>query len=122
MDRGIANTLEKLAKALAAIAGDIAQLKLDIAKLDARVAAIDIQVAGIHRRLDASPPQESDEGRGRDLDLEREVFGAFKAPRKLSTEKSKGQSQSVRKTPGHKRKPAKQSARRARSYSGEGRR
>jgi hypothetical protein len=90
MDRGIANTLEKLVMALEAIAGDIAQLKLDITKLDARIAAIDIQVAGIHRRLDASPPKESDEGPGRDLDLEREVFGAFKAPRKPSTKKEQG--------------------------------
>jgi hypothetical protein len=31
MDRGIANALEKLSKALAAVAHDIAQLKLDIA-------------------------------------------------------------------------------------------
>jgi hypothetical protein len=77
--------------------------------LDARVAAIDIHVAVIHGRLDASPLRESDEGSDRDLDLEREVFGASKALRKLATEKNKGQS-----PPGRKKKPVNRSAVRAR--------
>jgi hypothetical protein len=104
MDRGIASALEKLSKALAAVAHDIAQLKLDIAKLDARVAVIDTQVAAVHRRLDTPPARGGDNGRGRDLDLEREVFGAFKAPRKPTREK---------KTTAGSKKPAKRSAGRA---------
>ena len=112
MDRGTASAFEKLAKALAAIAHDTAQLKLDIAKLDARVVAIDAHVAAMNRRLDTPPLPESDAGRGRDLDLEREVFGAFKAPRMPSSEKRKGQ-QPPRKTASRK-KPAKRSAGRVR--------
>jgi hypothetical protein len=105
MGRGVAGALEKLSKALAAVAHDIAQLKLDIAKLDARVAAVDTQVAAMHRRLDTPLPREGDNARGRDLDLEREVFAAFKAPRKPTREK---------KTTSSRKKPAKQSAGRAR--------
>jgi septal ring factor EnvC (AmiA/AmiB activator) len=105
MDRGIANALEKLAKAVAAVAHDVAQLKLDIAKLDARVAAIDTQIAAVHRRLDTPLPREGDNRGGRDLDLEREVFAAFKAPRKPMHAK---------KTTPASKKPAQRSVRRAR--------
>ena len=79
MDRDIAKALEKLAKAVGVIGQDVVQLKLDLAKLDARMGAIDGQVTGISRRLDHSPGKEADEGR--DLDLEREVFGAFRPGR-----------------------------------------
>jgi hypothetical protein len=74
--------LEKLSKALAAVAHDFAQLKLDIAKLDARVAVIDTQVAAVHRRLDTPLLREGDNARGRDLDLEREVFRRVQSTQK----------------------------------------
>jgi hypothetical protein len=106
MDRDIAKALEKLAKAVGVIGQDVVQLKLDLAKLDARMGAIDGQVTGISRRLDHSPRKEADEGR--DLDLEREVFGAFRPGRGSP----KGQKQQARKIAVKTKKSPKRPTRR----------
>jgi hypothetical protein len=86
MDRKTQALLEKLGKAVEGIADSIAQLQLDLAKVSARLAAMDDRLAGLGRRPDRDDGERAPQAPERDLDLERQVFAKFAAPRRAREE------------------------------------
>ena len=79
MDKKVSAALEKLNKTLSAIAESMTQLQLDIAKMSARISAIDSEIASLTRHLSHEGNGSRVHESGRDLELERAVFGQMRA-------------------------------------------
>ena len=76
--------LKKLFEAVAAIAEDAPTCAPILPKLDGRVAFIENKIPIIDTRLDREAIRRDDERTAeRDLELERQVFGAARPPRKV---------------------------------------
>jgi hypothetical protein len=108
MEKKVSAALEKLNSSLLAIAESMTQLQLDIEKLSARIGAIDTELALLSRHLRRDGTGKHDHENGRDLALEREVFGRV-ATRPMMREAGR---QSAGKSPrnGTKSKPSKKAA------------
>jgi hypothetical protein len=108
MEKKVSAAVEKLNKSLLAIAESMTQLQLDIEKVSARIGAIDTELALISRHLRRDGNGNRSEDTGRDLALEREVFGQM-TTRPMMREAGR---RSAGKSPqkGTKSKPSKKAA------------